>query len=468
VVVLVLLLIRDRQRDAQLVGRSAQVTVLARTTQELALGRLQAVERLLFAAQQDAPLAAGHEQLNGLVRGILVLQPGEELSFVAAGSVAPAELPLLLGAPRQGGEGEWILPVLRPGMAAGERPVAAALDPRLLLTVPSGAGAMLLSADGLVVAAAGSVGAELGRSGVQAGTTAEAAMRRAVPLGETGLVLVAVPPPSAGGTSVWLLALGAAGLTLLALAGWLLLRRRGRPISAAVPVDAAAADDRLRLALERVAAKERLLGEMLHGLDLGACLLDSNLRLLAWNDSFAALAGVSPQALRRGAAMNELDVLARAHPRDIGAIRTALPHRVGEVAERRNGASIRFRPDGGRVEDRWTWLEEGLLLTSRLVAEPAHEARPASALADLCAEELRKRLPLLLAAATAGDAGQARMEAHAMRGVAANFGLAALAESLSAVEAAARAFEMLELRVAARALPPKVDAALASLLSRAA
>jgi HPt (histidine-containing phosphotransfer) domain-containing protein len=166
--------------------------------------------------------------------------------------------------------------------------------------------------------------------------------------------------------------------------------------------------------------------------------------------------------------MDELEVASSSQPREVGAIRSALPHRLGEAQQRRNGCAMRFRPDGSRVQDRWTWLEEGLLLTSRLVTEPAHEARPVNALAGLCAEELRKRLPLLLEAATAGDAGQARMEAHAMRGVAANFGLAALAECLAAVEATARAQQVPELQVAVQALPPKMDAALASLLSQAA
>ena len=110
------------------------------------------------------------------------------------------------------------------------------------------------------------------------------------------------------------------------------------------------------------------------------------------------------------------------------------------------------------------------MLTSRLLTDPAAPppAAYASQLAELCAEELRKRLPLLLAAAAAGDAREVRTEAHAMRGVAANFGLAALAESLAQLEAAARGERLLDLHQGAKALPSKVDAALASLLSRAA
>ncbi len=459
------LLILDRQQEIQRDHRSVRVVELAEATEGLVQGRLLAVERLLHAAQQDAPLAPGHAHLNGLVRGVLVLQPGEERSFVAGDAQASANLPLLFGTPRRGGAGEWILPVLRPAQAAGEAPVAAALDPVRLLTVPAGAGALLLAADGKVEAAAGSAAEALGQLTAPAET--RGTLRHAVPLGETGLRVVALLPEAPGATRAGLLATGAAGLSLLALAGWLLLRQ-GRRQRAAALLAAAAADARLRAALECAAAKERLLGEVLHGLDLGACLLDSELRLLAWNDSFPGLAGVAPQALRRGQAVDELGQASGADLRAEGAIRTALPHRFGGMRDRRNGCAIRFSPDGSRVQDRWTWLEEGLLLTSRVVAEPAHEARPAPALADLCAEELRRRLPLLLEAAAAGDAGQARMEAHAMRGVAANFGLATLAEALATLEAAARADQILELRLGARALPSTVDSALSSLLSRVA
>ena len=132
---LVPLLILDRQQQVQDSRRAAQVVALAGVTESLVQGRLMAVERLLFAAQQESPLAAGHDQLNGLVRSVLVLQPGEERSFVAGAAAPPADLPLLIGTPRLGAAGEWILPVLRPALAAGERPVAAALDPRHLLTV---------------------------------------------------------------------------------------------------------------------------------------------------------------------------------------------------------------------------------------------------------------------------------------------------------------------------------------------
>jgi HPt (histidine-containing phosphotransfer) domain-containing protein len=81
---------------------------------------------------------------------------------------------------------------------------------------------------------------------------------------------------------------------------------------------------------------------------------------------------------------------------------------------------------------------------------------------------LRNRIPLLLRAVAEADYAAARMEAHAMKGVAANFGLPALAESLGAVESAARAQQLGSMRGAAQGLAPQLDLALETLLTRAA
>lgn len=91
--------------------------------------------------------------------------------------------------------------------------------------------------------------------------------------------------------------------------------------------------------------------------------------------------------------------------------------------------------------------------------QPAPLALPPG-LAELCAEELRKRLPLLLAAAASGDCANARVEAHAMKGVAANFTLATLAEQLCRLEQAARAGELAALRQGCAGLAPKLELAL--------
>jgi PAS domain-containing protein len=113
----------------------------------------------------------------------------------------------------------------------------------------------------------------------------------------------------------------------------------------------------------------RQLAEVLGALDQGACLFDAELRLVAWNSAFPALAGVAPQSLRPGLAAA---LVAAAEDRPETAIRAALRHRLSDMQHRRSGCVTRYRPDGSQVEDRWTTLEEGgLLLTCRLLTEPA-------------------------------------------------------------------------------------------------
>jgi HPt (histidine-containing phosphotransfer) domain-containing protein len=99
--------------------------------------------------------------------------------------------------------------------------------------------------------------------------------------------------------------------------------------------------------------------------------------------------------------------------------------------------------EGGRMLDR----SQGHVATgfpSRLegAAMPNDEAslaaRHGPVLAGLCAAELRERYPRIQAAAAAGDFRTLMAEAHALRGVAANFGLGVLADDLLTVEMAAR------------------------------
>lgn len=84
-------------------------------------------------------------------------------------------------------------------------------------------------------------------------------------------------------------------------------------------------------------------------------------------------------------------------------------------------------------------------------------------LAALCADELRERHPRIAAAAAAGDLETLKVEAHALRGVAANFGLGVLAEHLLAVETAARRQDPTGLAGALRLLPAEVAQALVAL-----
>ena len=102
----------------------------------------------------------------------------------------------------------------------------------------------------------------------------------------------------------------------------------------------------------------------------------------------------------------------------------------------------------------------------QLMAEDARAylaQRHGPVLAGLCADELRQRHPRIAAAAAAGDLETLRTEAHALRGVAANFGLGVLAEQLLALESAARSQDFTGLTGALRLLPAEVAQALVAL-----
>lgn len=89
--------------------------------------------------------------------------------------------------------------------------------------------------------------------------------------------------------------------------------------------------------------------------------------------------------------------------------------------------------------------------------------RHGPALAALCADELRQRHPRIQAAGSADDLNALKTEAHALRGVAANFGLGVLADELLALEVAARSEDRDRLARALRRLPAEVAQALAAL-----
>jgi HPt (histidine-containing phosphotransfer) domain-containing protein len=90
-------------------------------------------------------------------------------------------------------------------------------------------------------------------------------------------------------------------------------------------------------------------------------------------------------------------------------------------------------------------------------------AQHGPALAALCADELRERHPRLQTAAAAGDLDTLKSEAHALRGLAANFGLGVLAERLLALEAAARADDREGFTAVLGQLPAEVAQALVAL-----
>jgi len=232
--------------------------------------------------------------------------------------------------------------------------------------------------------------------------------------------------------------LGAAGLAFLS-GIWLGRRRRAQEdgeVLAAGQSRLALAQTQARLAAERAATAERRIAALMDLAGPGAALFDAKGALFAWNRGFAALAEVPEAALHAGLPLAEL---ARLQPAGPGR-RLPVSGLTAGIAT----AAQRQRSDGSRVEDRWTpWPTGEVLLACTPMAAPRTSgALSQAALAALCEEEVRSRLPRLQAAVASGDAVQARAEAHAIRGVAAGFGMEALARALCTVEEAARAGDL--------------------------
>lgn len=101
--------------------------------------------------------------------------------------------------------------------------------------------------------------------------------------------------------------------------------------------------------------------------------------------------------------------------------------------------------------------------TVRQAAASHLATRHGPALAALCADELLERHPRIQAAGSADDLKALKTEAHALRGVAANFGLDVLADELLALEVAARGEDRDRLAGVLRRLPAEVAQALAAL-----
>ncbi|MDB5411937.1 MAG: hypothetical protein JWR10_272 [Rubritepida sp.] len=163
---------------------------------------------------------------------------------------------------------------------------------------------------------------------------------------------------------------------------------------------------RMRLSqTERVAA-ERRDAALIEAWPGPAALIDSAERLCAWNTGFGSLmpTGVLRRDLQLGMLMRHLEIV------------TPGPRKRGPV----------------RVRVRLTLMSDG----SRIIEGLADEAASTTAAEALrmCRLEFEARAPQLREAVVAGDAEAARDHAHALRGLAVNFGLADLAQPLQRIE----------------------------------
>lgn len=191
---------------------------------------------------------------------------------------------------------------------------------------------------------------------------------------------------------------------------------------------------RMRLSQNERLAVERREQMLIEAWPVPVALLDPEAKLSAWNQSFEAL--LPPETLRRdlpsGMLTRHLDI--RAPGKDNGR-----------------------RGPGNRPRMRATTMADGSRLLEALPEAPAQgldEAR------QLCREEMLALAPRLREAVRAGDGAAARRQAHAMRGLAANFGLLALVPVLQVLENAAVAPGMDGLEAALADVEGALDAAL--------
>lgn len=199
---------------------------------------------------------------------------------------------------------------------------------------------------------------------------------------------------------------------------------------------------RMRLSQSERLAAERRQQSLVEAWPVPVALLDPEGKLSAWNESFEAL--LPPETLRRdlpsGMLTRHLDI--RAPGKDNGR-----------------------RGPGNRPRFRSTSMADGSRLLEALPDAPAKgldEAR------QLCREEMLALAPQLREAVRLRDGAAARRQAHAMRGLAANFGLSALVPVLQALEAAADAPQMAGLDSTLAAFEGEFDAALRQLGGAAA
>lgn len=157
-------------------------------------------------------------------------------------------------------------------------------------------------------------------------------------------------------------------------------------------------------------AAERREAALIEAWPVPAALLDPEGQLSAWNEGFAAL--LPPGSLRRDL--------------PVGMLTRHLDLRSAKNDNGRRGP-------GNRPRIRATPMADGGRLLEALPDAPALGLDAARL---LCREEMLARGPQLRAAVQAGDGQAAHLHAHALRGLAANFGLATLVPVLEALEAA--------------------------------
>ena len=359
---------------------------------------LQAIEARLLAAQREA------RPLPGIAFAPLPAEVTATLGGVEAGQLRLWPLPRNPDAPT---ELLVFLVPMQPGApTASLRLPVAALD--LRLTPPPG------PLPGTALRLVSGLGTELAALGTPGDVRASLWVR------EGALRVEASATPAAMSLAVWLIPLFGLGTLGFIFARHLQRTERTelkltalRGSLARHAAQLSVNEARMRLSqTERVAA-ERREAALIDAWPQPVALVDAGGKLIAWNQGFAAQlpADALRPELPLGQLTRHLDV--RAPGRDNGR-----------------------RGPGQRPRARAIALQDGSRLYEVLADAPAPGLAEAR---DLCRTEMLARAPQLREGLRAGDAVAVRLHAHALRGLAANFGLAALLPALEEAERAAQA-----------------------------
>ncbi|MBX9749734.1 MAG: Hpt domain-containing protein [Roseococcus sp.] len=377
--------------------RQAALTTATQNAARAALAlkdEMQAIEARLWVAQREGRPLAG-----------IAFTPLPPEITATLGGVEPGQL-RLWPLPRNAQSPRELLAFLVPMQPGAATPAlrlpVAALD--LLLAPQPDTALRLVSGLGTELAALGTAGS------VQASLWVR----------EGALRVEASATPAAMSLAVWLIPLFGLGtlgfifrkhlersdrvdLKLTALRGSLARHAAQLSVNEA----------RMRLSQSERITAERREAAMIEAWPRPVALLDAEGKLTAWNQGFAAL--LPAEALRRDL---PLGMLTR--------------HLDIRVPGKDNGR----RGPGQRPRMRSIPLADGSRLFEALADAPSPDLSEAR---NLCRTEMLTRAPLLREGLRAGDAEAVRLHAHALRGLAANFGLTALAPALEAVERSAQA-----------------------------
>lgn len=372
----------------------------------------------LTTATQNAARAALalKDEMQGIEARLWVAQrEGRPLPGIAFAALPP-EITATLGSAEPGQLRLWPLPrnaTTPPELLAFLVPAPpGAATPALRVPVAA-VEAMLAPPPGTSLRLVSGLGTELANTGTPAAVQVSLWVR------EGALRVEASAAPEAMSLAVWLIPLFGLGtlgfiftkhlqrsdrmeLKLAALRGSLARHAAQLNVNEA----------RMRLSQTERLTAERREAALMEAWPQPAALVDSDGKLIAWNQGFAAL--LPPESLRRDL--------------PLGMLTRHLDIRVAGKDHGRRGP-------GNRPRSRVTGLTDGSRLYEVLPDAAAPDPTEAR---DLCRTEMLALAPQLRQALLAGDAEATRLHAHALRGLAGNFGLAGLMPSLETLERAAQ------------------------------